>query len=1069
VSDQAHIEINAEVLAPEATATEATAAGNAWAELGRHGSALALGAIPRAAADDRSRLPEPQAIVALQRAAGNTAVRALLQRQQAPPATPPASAPAPAARPASDDKELLDREDKAIAVLSGLNGSAIASFTYESPMSPRYQPPEQPPTASLTMGQVTLRATSDDQKRRSFDSQGEATAFATAVGGPTGAVVLTIDKLWFGAPLVTASASEFKRENVWRFSPNAPAVAAIGKDGFVFVGKDYTPSEERVGKVDRPEKELAAPASADDLRKIVGIAPEDQRGEGKPKPAAAVQVPPGQEERFICSYFIARALEALDQNEAQADKLAQQFKPQPKSDGGSGIDPSAQKLIDQTRELGPIFKQLEDTERRLGEYALWLVDKHYEGKWRITVRGQTKGFLEWRDEIDRALKKIAEAKTEALSRSPLLATMVRRDQTPTDASGWAAKLGYERFEEKWIQPALGPAGALANWAWDKFKNAGAPPKWEDSPLAKKPEEATPAENEEIAADFRTKLDAIHKAIAETRAKVTGDLDFVLGMSSLRARVSADFAHIDPKNKALKDALTKMLQEHDMREDAVKVAEIVVQIAALFLPGGQFISAAIGFGIQAKEMDKHMDEWNASQATVDPAKALVDQQDAERALLADTVMMAIQAVDLAASVKSGFEALEAGRVPKEEPPKPTEGEPGRKPPEPDGTVDRPLKDPDAGKPGLPAPGELKDAGDAATTTGGHVHVTRDGRLFSCTSACTEIRAKYANTLANNKELLGSVEALESRAKKLGPTASKGELDAVAREVATLDQAISKAAKAERAQRIMAWLPDATKRYKVLQDFPLGADQIARIAEKADPAHIKGQLLEELMARKVEQMLGTEAGRTALAGERAAEKLEFIPGHLVRDAKGRQFSDGLIVIRRGPTDLEVVTILESKAGKASSRGLKSAYTPLKELDDEDLFWLRMDAIDELRETNPRQIPGLDGMSSTEIDELYKADVDRIIDRLPKSEGGQPVKDIERLVEGGITIDGKPTKLRGGRGSTKVVGAVPSDVSAKGLKDAVAQQGVKFDVLDMEATSKEINSLASEIAAQANAPKP
>ena len=90
---------------------------------------------------------------------------------------------------------------------------------------------------------------------------------------------------------------------------------------------------------------------------------------------------------------------------------------------------------------------------------------------------------------------------------------------------------------------------------------------------------------------------------------------------------------------------------------------MIQIGALFLPGGQFISAAIGFGIQAAEMGKDLAAWTASKATVDPAKALVDQQQAESALLADTIMMAIQAVDLAISVTSGFEALEAGRTPK----------------------------------------------------------------------------------------------------------------------------------------------------------------------------------------------------------------------------------------------------------------------------------------------------------------------------------------------------------------------------------------------------------------------
>jgi hypothetical protein len=608
--------------------------------------------------EGNSLLAHELAHVLHQDVAGASAIR---RQTMAPPG------PAVSTGTSDLEKDLLDREERALAQITALAGSQIASFAYESPLKPEHQFPGKPPTAALTMGAPVPRPTSETQKRRGFDSQGEATAFAAVIGGPVGAVVLAVDKLWFAAPLTATSASEFTRSHVYRFTVSVPAVAAVGSDGFVFTAKDYIPEEETAAKVDRPEKELAAPAAAADLRKMVGIVPEDWRGEGKAKPLAVTPVPAGREEAFIRSYFIARALEALNENEVEADKLAQQFTPTRKADGTAGLDPSAQKMIDQTRDVGPTFRQLESVERMLGEQALWLHDKHWEGQWRITVKGQTKGFLQWRDDVDRSLRQIAESKQTILSAFPMLATLVRREETPSDAAGWAAKLGYERFEKTWIEPALGPGAKLLSWAWGKFTTAGLPPTWDDSPLAKAKSEATAEDNEKIVADFRTKLDKIHRAIAETRGKVTGDLDFVLGMSSLRSRVKADIAHIDPRNQSLREAMDKLLLEHDIEETAIKVAETVIQIAALFLPGGQFISAAIGFAVQAKEMDKHLDAWMASQATVDPAKALVDQQQAESALLTDTIMMAAQAVDLAISVRGGFEALEAGRVPKGEVP------------------------------------------------------------------------------------------------------------------------------------------------------------------------------------------------------------------------------------------------------------------------------------------------------------------------------------------------------------------------------------------------------------------
>ena len=84
-------------------------------------------------------------------------------------------------------------------------------------------------------------------------------------------------------------------------------------------------------------------------------------------------------------------------------------------------------------------------------------------------------------------------------------------------------------------------------------------------------------------------------------------------------------------------------------------------------------------------------------------------------------------------------------------------------------------------------------------------------------------------------------------------------------------------------------------------------------------MKGQLLEELGGASVEQMLGSAAGRAKLAGEFAGEELVFIPGYKLRDAQGRQLTDGLVGFWKGDT-FQIVRIVESKAGLWAAEGLR-----------------------------------------------------------------------------------------------------------------------------------------------------
>jgi hypothetical protein len=415
----------------------------------------------------------------------------------------------------------------------------------------------------------------------------------------------------------------------------------------------------------------------------------------------------------------------------------------------------------------------------------------------------------------------------------------------------------------------------------------------------------------------------------------------------------------------------------------------------------------------------------------------------------------------------------------------------------GTVSKVAKEVEAVEAaGRVAEAELKAAGEAATKAG-HVHVTPRGKLFSCSSPCTELRAKHAETLAldKNNGLLEQVGVLEKKVRDLGDKPAKADLDGIAKELGLLDDAIESASRLARAEKIAAWLPTVFERFESLKGLKLDAEAIARIIEKTHPSHIKGQLMEELMGARARQMLGTEAGKVALVGEKAAkEALEFIPGHRILDANGKQFTDGVIAIRRGE-QFEVVAIMESKAGRASSRGMGSKWKSLEDAkgttmaelraEEESLrakdlhpeadtvsgyMEARAEAIEDLRKANPKKYEGL---SREQIENRHMADIDRVVAKQPKTEAGQIRHDIERLLSGpGAKIDGKPVVSAADPHTVPVVGAVPSDVNAEALKKTITEgSGVKkFDVMRFEdVASKDLETLAGEIAARAKSPTP
>jgi hypothetical protein len=403
----------------------------------------------------------------------------------------------------------------------------------------------------------------------------------------------------------------------------------------------------------------------------------------------------------------------------------------------------------------------------------------------------------------------------------------------------------------------------------------------------------------------------------------------------------------------------------------------------------------------------------------------------------------------------------------------------------------------------AQAELKTGREAATAAG-HVNVTPSGRVFSCTSPCTEIRARYSEVLASDegKNMFATLKGIEDDAAKLAPGDDLG-LEAVAKRAAALDDELAKVAIRARAQKIAAWLPTMAEAFPALKDNPLSVDAVIRIIKKTNSDHIKGQLLEELAGAKVEKMIaaGEKAGLEKLAGERAGAALEYIGGHRIKDARGKQFTDGMLIIRDGDA-IEIVAIFESKAGKSASRGLGAEYSslkpdgsykslkelgagrPIEELTDGELALIeaRRKAIQDLRGSSPKKYRKL---KIEQIDEAADAqgDIARVMDKMVKTEAGQAVQDIERAVSVGLTIDDAAVKVaKAGRKSTKVVGVLPTDVNAAAIEAKIAgapdlskpgvkahrkPQGVKFGTMDVGMTSKDLSELASEIAARSAAP--
>lgn len=262
----------------------------------------------------------------------------------------------------------------------------------------------------------------------------------------------------------------------------------------------------------------------------------------------------------------------------------------------------------------------------------------------------------------------------------------------------------------------------------------------------------------------------------------------------------------------------------------------------------------------------------------------------------------------------------------------------------------------------------------------------------------------------------------------------------------------------ASEISLIVPSSTKILydKIVTKYPFFAslDELVmqRIIQKKNADHIKGQILEDLLENKICSWLRetSSAGRNAL-GLNVTGQLEFVPGHLVRDLKGRQITDGIIIKKIG-TKAEVIAIFEAKAGQSASRELRITSTTLSDLSQADRKELRAYAKDVYEELSEEA--RLQGTSFTKTIE----DIEKEI--ILSEKGGQVRRDMERLHDSTIKIAGVETEIIVTPQKTKIFGVVPKDVRVGTMEQELKSLGYKFEVLGIDVTQSDLQKLAKEI---------
>ena len=254
-----------------------------------------------------------------------------------------------------------------------------------------------------------------------------------------------------------------------------------------------------------------------------------------------------------------------------------------------------------------------------------------------------------------------------------------------------------------------------------------------------------------------------------------------------------------------------------------------------------------------------------------------------------------------------------------------------------------------------------------------------------------------------------------------------------------------------------LSDLTRSHRILHS--LDEQALLRVLERGPNVnHLKGQLLEELIESRIVPWLRTRTGARALGVDVGQRPLEFIPGHIIRDANGRQITDGILAVREDGV-LDIVAIFEAKAGQAAARELSLARGSISSLSRADRLELRAYAKDVYREL--QDVAGREGRLP--MRESLE-DIERSI--VMSEGGGQVRRDIERLSS---NVDGAAIEIRVGQEllpvrisptRTKFFGVLPRDVRRTTLERQLRNEGFSFELIGVDMSQRELRDAAAEL---------
>jgi hypothetical protein len=239
--------------------------------------------------------------------------------------------------------------------------------------------------------------------------------------------------------------------------------------------------------------------------------------------------------------------------------------------------------------------------------------------------------------------------------------------------------------------------------------------------------------------------------------------------------------------------------------------------------------------------------------------------------------------------------------------------------------------------------------------------------------------------------------------------------------------------------------------------LDANAIERLAAKKTRSHVDGQLFEEMLENRVMLWLNDPAGRAALGINPAhiRGRLEFIPGHLLRDDFGLQLTDGMVVSRMRDGSLRILAIFECKAGARAATGLSFKGKSRSRFSKDEEAVLKDEVDRAMKELEQRAKRSGKPVAKT------RKEVER--EFLNRQSRGQIGSDIERLHPSAgpdmdnlgpkdlgkqfIHLGGEPVRVHFSPTLTKFFGVLPMDVSGTAIARELADAGVRnFEILGM-----------------------